>query len=242
MTERTATVGLLIVVMSLAGCATGAGEPDDPLGNAADDQRTLQDYASSYPARGALYGAGIGAAAGCASVILSDDRDIGSCLKRAAVAGAVGAAAGAATGYVVRDRQDRYAVDESKLKDRLDQAEQDVADAREAGDAAQRVVAEHRSAIARLESEVARGDASHEELEHAVGEAREDADQIRQARSGLAQQVASMDAELADLQQRNIETPAELAHHRDELRQELARLDQQLQALTGAADVADAQG
>jgi hypothetical protein len=242
MVERSTTIAALTLVMGLAGCASGIGEPDDPSDSAEDDRQTLQDYASSFPARAALYGAGIGAAAGCASAIIGDDADIGSCLKRAAVGGAVGTAAGAATGYVIRDRQDRYAVDEIRLQDRLRKAKEEVADARAAGDAAERVAAEHKATIARLESDVARGGASREELERAAGEARQDASRIREARSGLERQVASMDAELADLRQRNIETPAELAHRRDELRQELARLDRQLQALSGVADVAEAQG
>src|SRR3712207_8303685 len=109
--------GWPLLLLALAACAGTIGEPDDPSGSATDDRGTLQDYAASAPAQGALYGAGIGAAAGCASVILADDRDLESCLKRAAVGGAVGAAAGAATGYVIRDRQDRYAVDERRLKE-----------------------------------------------------------------------------------------------------------------------------
>lgn len=239
---RDTPLGWSLLLLALVACASVDGEPDDPLGSASDDRRTLQDYAAGETAQGALYGAGIGAAAGCASIILADDRDLESCLKRAAVGGALGAAAGAATGYVIRDRRDRYAVDEGRLEERLRLARAEVEEAQEAGDAAQRVVADHRATIERLESEVARGEASHEELEHAVSEAREDAEQIRQARRGLERQVASMDAELAELRERRIEAPAELAHRRDELRQELARLDRQLQTLTGVADVAEAQG
>lgn len=220
-----------VAALAAALCAcTGTG------GGA--DRRALDRFAAGYPAQGALYGAGVGAAAGCASVLLSDDRDLKDCLGRAAVGGAVGAAAGAATGYVVRGRTDRYAVDETRLRERLRASERDVAAARAAGDAAARVVAERRAELARLEEGVETGRARRAELEQAVTGAREDARQIARARAGMDRQVAGLDREVGELRDRGVDAPPELVSQRDALRQERDRLDRQLETLAGATESA----
>ena len=223
-----------VVLVGLAACAPGQADAG---------RRTLRDHASGLPAQGALYGAGIGAAAGCATVLLDgDDRDLKHCLRRAAAGGALGAAAGVAAGYVVQRRSDRHALAEAALGARLREAGRELDDARRAGDDARRAVRRHEAELARLEDRVARGGAGRAELVRAAAAAREDAGRIRRARDGAGREVARLEAEMAGLRGRGVGVPAGLARARDELRRERDRLDRQLWTLTGVADAAGEQG
>jgi len=206
-------------------------------------QRTLRDYASGLTAQGALYGAGIGAAAGCATVLLDgDDRDLKRCLRRAAAGGALGAVAGAAAGYAVQRRSDRHALTEAALEAQLQEAGRDLDAARRARGNAQQAVRRHEAGLTRLEGRVSRGEARRAELARAVATAREDAGRIRRARDGVGGDVARLEAEMAGLRGRGVGVPAGLARKRDELRRERDRLDRQLRVLTGVADAAAGEG
>ena len=205
-----------------------------------DGTRAHRDEPALLPAQGAAIGAGVGAAIGCTTAFIGDKAE--DCLKRAAIGGVVGAAAGAMGGLIVRDRADRYAIDEAGLQRRLEAADQEVARAREARAAAERVVARHEASLAELGQQAARGRASEADLRRAVARARTDGQEIRRAREELTQQVAGLEAELAEVERAGIAVPDELARRRDELRRERDRLDRQLEILLGAVDRAERVG
>jgi hypothetical protein len=222
---------LLPALLGVAACATSG---DDATG----------DRAPSYPAQGALFGAGIGAALGCGSVLLTDgdDRDVKHCLERGALGGAVGAAAGGAGGYVVKERSGRYAKDEERLQQQIAAAEEELEEAQQTHRAAEQAIAQHERELARLKNDVATGRASAAELNRAVAWAREDAQAVAQSKAMLDRRVAGLETEMASLQRENLAIPPELVRTRDRLRLERDRLDRQLRLLSEATSLAEDYG
>jgi hypothetical protein len=225
---------LAMAALALAGCAGGDG------GSRADG-RDSPGGVSSQPGQGALYGAGVGAALGCASVLLTDG-DARDCLERAAIGGVIGAAAGAAGGYLVQQRDGSYAIAEQQLEQRLAAAEQELAEARRTRAAAEHMVGQHERDLARLSEAVEEGRASYVLLDRAVAHAREDARAVAEQNTVLKRQVAALEAETEALEGNDVAVPPELARVRDQLRLEQDRLERQLRILTEIATNAEEVG
>lgn len=236
-TTHKAACLLLAASMVLAGCVTTASRPSNP----SQQQNALYEYAESFPAQAAIGGAVIGALIGCAAGALSADDNAGAaCATWGAVGAAGGAALGAAGGYIIAENQKQYASEEQRLQGLSEGADRELQSARRARAAAERVTVAHRTEIANLRNKYNSGQASREQLQAAVNEAKYDRDQIARAKGGLEAQIGLLDEEVRKQRQAGANVPNKLLAQRNELKTERDRLERQIQALNGEISAAEA--
>ncbi|NYZ12950.1 hypothetical protein HL658_10335 [Azospirillum sp. RWY-5-1] len=193
------------------------------------DQKALADYSTDYAVAGAIGGAVLGCVLGA---LISNNRGAGC--AGGAVAGGL---AGGVAGYHFAQTQQQYAAAGAQVAIDRSKLTEEIAKAQNTRLAAERVSNDAKADIDRLKRQVASGQASQAQLTARVDTLNRDIKNTRAAADRMRTKIGEIESDIARGNMPQSDRVA-LTRARDQLRQELAKLEEYLGAMEGTAGVA----
>lgn len=217
-------VAVLTTILFTASCATSSGG-----GGMNADQKALADYSTDYTVAGALGGAVLGCILGA---LISNNRGAGC--AGGAVAGGI---AGGVAGYHFAQTQQQYAATGAQVAIDRGKLTEEIAKAQNTSQAAERVANEAKADIDRLKRQVAAGQASRAQLTARVDTLNRDIKNAQAAADRMRTKIGEVESDIARGNMGQSDRVA-LIRARDQLRGELAKLEDYLRAMESTAGVA----